>query len=259
MGLAMALLESITVYPIKSLDGISLPESTIVGRGALAWDRRLAITNQAGELLNGKHDPAIQRLRSQYDLLSESVTLSFEDGSPRAFPLVGDRSELENWLGEVLNDQIIIYENPEGGFPDDPESSGPTIISAGTLEEVAEWFDISCKEAARRFRANLVVSGVDPFWEDQLYGEGGPKAFRIGDVSFVGTNPCQRCVVPTRDSMTGAVTPRFAKDFQTKREETLPGWAPRSRFDHYYRLAVNTLPPDESVGKTIRVGDVVTL
>lgn len=255
----MALLESITVYPIKSLDGISLPECPIISRGALAWDRRLAITNQSGELLNGKHDPAIQRLRATYDLANESVTLSFEDGSPRTFGILGDRSDLEKWLGEVLKDQIIVYENPEGGFPDDPESSGPTILSIATLEQVAKWFDVSTAEVARRFRANLIVSDVAPFWEDQLYGESGPKAFRIGDVNFVGTNPCQRCVVPTRDSITGAVTPRFAKEFQTKREETLPGWAPRSRFDHFYRLAVNTLPPEESIGKTIRVGDVVTI
>lgn len=255
----MALLESITVYPIKSLDGISVPECSIISRGALAWDRRLAITNQSGELLNGKHDPAIHRLRAKYDLSNETVTLSYEEGSPKTFSLLGDRSDLEKWLGEVLNDQVIIYENPEGGFPDDPESSGPTIVSTGTLEQVAEWFHLSLEEAARRFRANLVVSGVDPFWEDQLYGESGLKAFKIGDVNFIGTNPCQRCVVPTRDSITGAVTPRFAKEFQTKREETFPGWAPRSRFDHFYRLAVNTLPPEESIGKSIRVGDVVTI
>jgi len=255
----MPSLESITVYPIKSLDGISLSESTIINRGALAWDRRLAITNQSGELLNGKHDPAIHRLRAHFDLGNETVTLSFEEGPPNTFSLLGDRSDLEKWLGEALHDQIIIYENPEGGFPDDPEASGPTIVSAATLEQVAEWFDVSIEEAARRFRANLVVSGVAPFWEDQLYGESGPKAFTIGDVNFVGTNPCQRCVVPTRDSITGAVTPRFAKDFQTKREETLPAWAPRSRFDHYYRLAVNTLPPEDSIGKTIHVGDAINV
>ena len=253
----MALLESITVYPIKSLDGVLVNESALVSRGALAWDRRIAITSSDGELLNGKNLAALHRLRATFDLSNETVTLSPEDRNAETFPLLGDRSGLEQWLGEVLGKCVVIYDNPEGGFPDDPEASGPTIISATTLQEVARWFDVTSYEAARRFRANLVVAEVPAFWEDQLYGEGEPRPFQIGDVRFMGVNPCQRCVVPTRDSLSGEVTPRFAKHFQTKREETLPDWVAKSRFDHYYRLAVNTLPPDESIGKTIRVGDSI--
>jgi len=55
-----------------------------------------------------------------------------------------------------------------------------------------------------RFRANLEVDGVPPFWEDQLYGQRGTTVrFSIGDFLFDGVNPCQRCVVPARDPITG--------------------------------------------------------
>ena len=55
-----------------------------------------------------------------------------------------------------------------------------------------------------------------------------------------GTNPCQRCVVPTRDSLTGAASSGFATEFARRRAATLPPWADRRRFDHFYRLTVNT-------------------
>ena len=55
-----------------------------------------------------------------------------------------------------------------------------------------------------RFRANLEIGEVPAFWEDRLYGESGTTVrFTVGAVCLEGTNPCQRCVVPTRDPLTG--------------------------------------------------------
>jgi hypothetical protein len=125
---------------------------------------------------------------------------------------------------------------------------------------VATWFDgLAPGEVRRRFRANLEIDGVEPFWEDRLYSdEGGAVRFQVGDVVLDGTNPCQRCVVPTRSSETGERYDEFARIFESRRYETLPYWATRSRFDHFYRLAVNTRPVPGKEG-TIRVGDEVTI
>jgi uncharacterized protein YcbX len=127
---------------------------------------------------------------------------------------------------------------------------------------VAAWFPgLDASEVRRRFRANLEIEGTEglatpPFWEDRLCGPAGqPIRFRIGDVVLEGTNPCPRCIVPTRDSTTGDAWPRFAKAFAEQREAALPPWAERSRFDHFYRLAVNTRLA--GAGGTIRVGDAV--
>ena len=70
-------------------------------------------------------------------------------------------------------------------------------------------------------------------------------------------NPCQRCVVPPRDPETGEGWPDFAQTFRARREETLPDWADRTRFNHFYRLAVNTRAPQSEAGKRVRVGDEV--
>ena len=76
-----------------------------------------------------------------------------------------------------------------------------------------------------------------------------------GYVHMIGVNPCQRCVVITRDSQTGAAYPNFQKTFINKRQETLPEWTERSRFNHFYRLAINTRVPKTEVGKTISLGN----
>ena len=82
--------------------------------------------------------------------------------------------------------------------------------------------------------------------------------FAIGEARFAGTNPCQRCVVPSRWSSTGEVGPAeaFAKMFALQRRRNLPPWANVSRFDHYYRLATNTryCLAEESI---VRVADEV--
>jgi MOSC domain-containing protein len=154
---------------------------------------------------------------------------------------------------------VRIARDPEGGFPDDLESPGPTVISTATLQEVAGWYpghnehDMRC-----RFRANLEFDDCPAFWEDQLYGDPDSVVnFRIGEVRFSGINPCQRCVVPTRDPSTGDELAGFQSTFTTRRRATLPAWANRARFDFFYRLAVNTRIAASETGKTIRVGDRV--
>jgi hypothetical protein len=43
-----------------------------------------------------------------------------------------------------------------------------------------------------------------------------------------------------------------------RRAATLPDWAERTRFDHFYRLTVNTRAPRQA-GRTVRIGDPVVL
>ena len=96
------------------------------------------------------------------------------------------------------------------------------------------------------------------FWEEHLYsGAGQPIEFQLGAVKILGINPCQRCVVPTRDSLSGVTTAQFQKTFIAKRKAELPTWAPASRFNHFYRLAVNTRIDSSEAGKSLRVGDSI--
>ena len=91
-----------------------------------------------------------------------------------------------------------------------------------------------------------------------MAGDAQVVRFRIGATELWGTNPCQRCVVPSRNPCSGEVTREFAKVFSRCRQQSLPEWAPAERFEHFYRLAVNTRPA-ESRECVLRVGDDVQI
>jgi uncharacterized protein YcbX len=258
----LAYLASILIYPVKSLAPVSLQQARVLRRGALEGDRGFALFDAEGKFVNGKRNALIHRLRSAYDPFTCILQLGHAESTQRvAFHVERDRPALETWLAEFFGMPITFKSNTEVGYPDDLDCPGPTIISTATLAEVASWFPpLDVGQLRLRIRANLELGGVPPFWEDRLYGATGSRVrFRIGDCLFDGNNPCQRCVVPPRDPMTGESYADFAKIFVERRQQTLPAWAERSRFNHFYRLAINTLVPLEQVGKSVRVGDTVEL
>lgn len=258
----MPFLDRITVYPIKSLDGVALSEVKVLRSGALEHDREFAVIDERGNFVNGKRNDRVHLIRSSFaaDFRTASLRVQGTDCS-QTFCLDGDIRRLEGWLSDFYGFRVRVVRDAAGGFPDDTEASGPTVLGAGTLKEVGAWFGgISADDLRARFRPNLVIGGAPAFWEDRLYGgPGAGVAFEVGGVRFEGVNPCQRCVVPTRDPRTGEVYSRFQRRFMERRRETLPPWAAASRFDHFYRLSVNTRIPPSEAGKVLRVGDEVRL
>ncbi len=255
-------LERVFIYPIKSLDGVALNRVTVLASGALKGDREFAIVDSEGKVVNGKRTAKVHGLRSDFDLENRKINLQIQGTTQtEAFHLEGDRSLLDAWLSDYFGFPVRLIQNVEVGFPDDTESPGPTIVSLATLQAIATWFPNMSLNAARlRFRTNLEINGVDAFWEDCLYGEADSVVrFQIGDVQISGVNPCQRCVVPTRDAITGEAMTGFQKTFANRRKETLPEWVERSRFNHFYRLAVNTRIPRSQAGKILVVGDEVKI
>ena len=162
---------------------------------------------------------------------------------------------------ELFREPIAVRHSPEG-FPDDSVAYGPTIISTATLEAVAALFPetrMTLEDARLRFRMTLEINGVPAFWEDQLFGEEERSAvrFRIGDVNFEGSNPCARCPVPTRDPHTGEMILGFQKRLSDYRRANMPAWIAEARFDHYYRLGINTRIAFTEKGKYLRAGELL--
>jgi uncharacterized protein YcbX len=52
----------------------------------------------------------------------------------------------------------------------------------------------------------------------------------------------------------GEATGNFQKIFVTKRRESLPPWTTPARFNHFYRLSVNTNVPESEAGKVLHQG-----
>jgi uncharacterized protein YcbX len=255
-------LARIDLYPIKSLDGVAVNQATVLKSGALAFDREFAIFDQQGQFVNGKRDPQVHLLRCTFDCNARTVSLQVQGTEQKqVFHLEDERSAIITWLSDYFGFHVQFLQNSLTGFPDDTNAPGPTVISTATLETVTAWFPGLTLEKMRiRLRTNLEIDGVPPFWEDQLFVEVGQVVqFQVGDVQFEGINPCQRCVIPTREPLTTKAYPNFQKIFVAKRRETLPDWATLSRFNHFYRLAVNTRIPESEAMKTLRVGNSIKI
>ncbi len=224
--------------------------------GSLADDRRWAITDLRGKFVNGKKYPQIQQIRAQFDLDTGSVKLSAPGQPTGQFQVAIENTALHDWLNGYLGFATQLIENTEIGFPDDTKSPGPTIISTATLEAIASWYpDLDMAEVRRRLRTNIELDGCTAFEEDRLFDQG---LFQLGQVKILGINPCQRCVVPTRDSLTGVPdNSQFQKVFSHQRSATLPAWTKLSLFNHFYRAAVNTKIPSTEVGKLLQPGDLL--
>ncbi|XHX79596.1 MAG: MOSC domain-containing protein [Stenomitos frigidus ULC029] len=255
-------LAQIFIYPIKALDGVAIAQTTVLPSGALKHDREFAIVDAQGNVINGKRTATVHGIRSNFDLETWTIALRAKDKSETAtFHLDAERAAVEQWLSAYFGFAVTLLQNTEMGFPDDTDSPGPTIISTETLQTIADWFpNLSLEALRRRLRSNLEISGVEPFWEDRLFGKAERVVpFHLGNVQFAGVNPCQRCIVVTRDAITGEPDPQFQKTFIVKRQETLPKWAEASRFNHFYRLAVNTRLLQPPAGGTLQVGDTIAL
>ena len=255
-------LAKILLYPIKSLDGIEVEKATILDRGALQYDREFAFVDAQNRFVNGKRHPRIHLLRSQFSLEQRLVKLKFPgEHSQQVFNLDAERPALTAVVSDFLGFPVQLQQNTVMGFPDDTNSSGATVISTTTLTEVASWFPgINVDEMRRRMRANVEIDGVPAFWEDGLFAASGETvAFQVGNVQFLAINPCQRCVVPTRDSYTGEAYPNFQKIFGQNRQATMPKWVNTAQFNHFYRLSVNTRVSVTEAGKMITLGSSIEI
>jgi len=258
-------LDRIRVFPIKSLDGVDVDAAALASGGGLSRDREFALIDGDGDYVNGKNERRIHRVSAEFALDARTVSLAAPHDADAPAPATFDlddpreREGIASWIGAFLGYEVELIGERTGGYPDDTELTGPTVVSSGTLREVSSWFDgVGVDSMRRRLRANVELASDEPFVEDRLVAEPGERVrFRVGGAELLGVNPCQRCVVPSRDPDTGAEVDGFRTRFIRRREETMPDWSGGGRFDHAFRLMVNTVVPEGTVDGTLRVGDDV--
>jgi len=253
-------LNRITIYPVKSLDGISLQKALIGNGGCLVHDREYAITDADGNFIIGKTNPLVHTLRSAFELDDEIIYLRHQnETSWKKFHFRNDLLAIQLFLSDYFGIPIVLQKNMNGRFMDIPDKSGMTVLSTASLQSISKWFDkMHLDEARRRFRATIEIEGVPPFWEDRLFSkEGIGIEFKIGDVTLIGISPRARCVVPTRNPDSGVVTHSFPKYFAKHRAASLPNWSMLKEYGHHYHFTVNCYVPPSELGKWIHVGNEV--
>ena len=254
--------DRITIYPVKSLDGISLQKAQIGNGGSLVHDREYAIIDSNGKFVNGKSNARVHLLRSKIDFESEIISLKHENETNwNDFHLQNDKAALNDFLSAFFEMPVMLYKNTLGEFLDIPVQSGVTVLSTASLNTVGSWFNnMDIEETRKRFRATIELTAVPAFWEDKLFLEEGTAIeFKIGEAALLGISPRARCVVPTRHPQTGGMIHGFQKSFAQQRTANLPPWSTLDDYNHAYYLSVDCYIPPSEFGKWIAVGDEVVI
>jgi uncharacterized protein YcbX len=258
-------LSALTYYPVKSMQGLDVPEAGVARRG-LANDRLLMVTDSDGMFYTQRDLPRLAAIRPQ--LAGESLTLSAPEMAPLTLPLrrVGpalpvsiwedeaeaiDQGDLAaEWLSRFLDADARLMRVPDDfrrsvsseyavtsqdnvGFAD---GFPLLVVSQESLDDLNARMETPIP--MNRFRPNVVVSGCEPFAED------GWKRIRIGDVELALVKPCGRCAVTTHHQTTG----------EWMGKEPLRTLATFRRQTSKVMFAMNAIPVTLGV---IRVGDEV--
>ncbi|MEQ9439761.1 MAG: MOSC domain-containing protein [Cyclobacteriaceae bacterium] len=210
----------IITYPVKSLAGVSLPESEVLRTG-LRLDRCWAVVNSDGEIITGREHPKL--LGISIEVQETFLQLTAPDGQlyqltlyPAGEEMVEIRlfkrivrgislgSEAAHWfsnylgvpcslvmLGEQGREMQAKYGGKEGDIVSYADTSPLHVVSEESLAELNT--RLASPVLMHRFRPNIVVQGCQPYEEDQW------KYIRIGDCEFEVNEHCKRCVFTTID------------------------------------------------------------
>jgi uncharacterized protein YcbX len=216
-------LSAITLYPVKSLAGISVSSWPLTKTG-LQYDRKWMLIDNDGQFLSQRWLPRMALIKTA--LSGSHLILSASGIEDLSLPLTqtdGDiinstiwhdqcaaRSvsrEADQWLSSFLNlDCRLVYQPDEMVRQVDPHYGKPSdivafsdgfpflIISENSLVSLNREMQLNLPMS--RFRPNLVISGCPGYAEDSW------REISIGAIDFRLPKPCSRCAIPTIDPET---------------------------------------------------------
>lgn len=261
----------LTIFPVKSLDGMDVREAVVEPRG-FRGDRRFMIVDSEGKFITRRecHAMAMIRARIEGDEVvleragAASLTCALEDSDRRPMAVEVWRSsvhaervggEADRWLTEALGRPVVLVGMPDSSTrPVNPaydrgadevsfaDGYPYMILSEESLADLNGRLDDPIP--MDRFRPNITVSGVEePYAEDRW------QRFRLGSVTFEGVKPCARCVMTTVDPSRVRSGERMGKEPM----RTLATYRTRTGG---VMFGMNAVPDARG---TVRVGDPVAV
>jgi len=259
-------LKNIFVYPIKSMKGTAVSEASVEERG-LQYDRRWMLVDSKNRFISQREEPTLALLSVTVANDGLLVTSPTKGQMPVPFRPVDGRAErvevwgsicdaqvvsreIDDWFSELLGESYrLVQMAPEARRPVPPAYAVKDesvsfadefpfmLVSEGSVEELNRRLNVPVN--VNRFRPNFVVSGAQPFAEDEW------NAVSIGSTSFHGVKSCGRCVMTTIDQETGVKAgPEPLK--------TLAGFRERNGSVLFGRNLIAA-----EIGGIVRVGDPV--
>lgn len=230
----MPTISEIIIYPIKSLKGVSVHLAELTDRG-LKHDRRWMLIDSQNHFLTQRVLPEMALI--QVNILADGLEVksaktkellfipfnpagiqpleNSENSSTIEAWVFDDRLIVElceqhthDWFSKVLDINCRLVYMPDSsrrelstkysstGEINSLSDSMPILLtSQSSLDLLNEKLTVAIE--MNRFRANLIVSGIDAFDEDKY------KQVKIGEHRFTVAKPCARCTITTIDQLTG--------------------------------------------------------
>ena len=214
MTSALLTLKAINIAPVKSL-GLSHPTAVHVGKSGIVEDRRFHVIDERGRLMTQRQIARMVQVKADYRLDPETLSLTFPDGSTvQGTPATEDsvttfifgRMVRGNVVSGDFNQALSTFCNADlrlvkSETPGQAQDAYPiSILSQGSLDQLASQAGLSSPLDNRRFRPNLLVDNSTPHEEDTWVG----SEVAVGDevrISIVSRDP--RCAITTHDPNTG--------------------------------------------------------
>jgi uncharacterized protein len=209
------IIESIAIAPVKGL-GLNHPTSVEVTETGVHGDRRYALVDDRGLMVNGKRQGTLIKVKATTIDDPESLTLEFPDGSTVSGEIeLGDsidavffgkirpaRAVLGDYsaaLSKLAGESLRLVRLPDGDAIDRPDVGDVSLQSVESLEALGREAGLEGAVDGRRFRMTFTVSGAGEHAEDSWIG----KRVRIGSAILAPEGNIGRCVVTTHDPNTG--------------------------------------------------------
>ena len=220
----MPSLNSIFIYPIKSLTGIQLKQSVVTKTG-LKYDRKWMLVDEQLQFLSQRSLPKMALIKTQ--ITDQHLIVSAPDSPDLLLslekPEINDTLDVTVWhdqclalpVSKVANQWFSDFLQTNCQLVYQPESNIRTvdqnyalsndqtsfsdgfpflIVSEASLTLLNQQMDLSL--SMQRFRPNLVITDCSSYAEDSW------RKISIGKISFRLPKPCSRCSVPQIDPAT---------------------------------------------------------
>lgn len=207
-------LKAMNIAPVKSL-GLSHPTTVHVGGSGIVEDRRFHVIDDMGRLMTQRQIARMVQVKAQYQLSPETLVLTFPDGSIVEGPPATTDSVTTSIFGRNVNGNVVVgdFNQALSAFcntelrlvkseqPGQAQDAYPiSILSQGSLDQLASQAGLSSPLDNRRFRPNFLIDNSTPHEEDTWVG----NEVTVGNevrISVLSRDP--RCAITTHDPNTG--------------------------------------------------------
>jgi uncharacterized protein len=221
-------LSGLAIYPVKSIQGITLQSSRVDDAG-LCGDRRYTLVTPNGELVTGRTHPQLTLVTAKA-LVDNSWLLSHPNmpttlildltQHPQHYTEIviwenivnaqRTSDETDIWFSQIAGEAVHLMHFGEQSRrftkrrPDVPMGFADGYPFLLTTEASLSELNRTCTQQIQmaQFRPNLVIHGNSPFEEDSW------KRIRIGEVEFENIKPCIRCIFTTLHPPTAERIPK---------------------------------------------------